>query len=360
MSEMEALSRFAMALPKVELHVHLEGSIQPATLLELARRRRVDLPADDIDGLRRWFRFRDFEHFVEIYLTCCRCLRDPEDFQWVMEQFLAEQDRQNVLYSEVHFTIGTHLANGANGDEVAAALHETLAAADKTGGARARLISDIVRDVGPEQADQTLQWALDGRQRGVVALGLSGFESSPDDPFREHFRVAGEEGLRRVAHAGEHEGPSSIWSVLDVCQAERIGHGIRAVDDPELVEELAGRGIPLEICPASNVRLGAVSDLAEHPFDRLRRAGVTVTVNSDDPPQFETTIVDEYLNLARTFDYGAADLAAFAWTAVQHAFLEPGERQGLELEFQQQALALGVAFEEGRFTIADESLAGLG
>jgi adenosine deaminase len=350
-------SRFAAEIPKVELHVHLEGSIQPTTLLELARRRRVTLPADDAEGLRQWFRFRDFEHFVEIYLTCCRCLRDPEDFQLVMEQFLAEQQRQNVLYSEVHFTIGTHLANGVNGEEVAAALFETLAEAESRFGVRARLIPDIVRDVGSQRADETLEWALAGRGRGVAALGLSGFESSPDEPYREHFQVALQEGLHRVAHAGEHEGPATIRSALDVCQAERIGHGIRAVDDPDLVAELANRGTPLEICPTSNVRLGAVSEIGEHPFDRLWRAGVAVTVNSDDPPQFETTITDEYRNLAQAFGYGAADLASFSWTALQQAFLEPTERARLEREFKRRFLDLGVALENERFDVVDGSVA---
>jgi len=352
----QPLSRLAAEIPKVELHVHLEGSIEPTTLLELARRRRVDLPADDAAGLREWFRFRDFEHFVHIYLTCCRCLRDPEDFQLVMEQFLEKQARQSVLYSEVHFTIGTHLANGVNGGEVAAALFETLAQAEARHGVRAQLIPDIVRDVGSERADQTLEWALAGRGRGVVALGLSGFESSPDEPYREHFQVALQEGLHRVAHAGEHEGPATIRSALDVCQAERIGHGIRAVDDPGLVEELASRGIPLEICPTSNVRLGAVAGIAQHPFDRLRRAGVVVTVNSDDPPQFETTLTDEYRKLAEAFDYRGADLASFSWTALRQAFLEPAERSGLEREFQRRFRELGMVFEDERFVAIEASI----
>ena len=355
MSLSESLVHFVAEMPKVELHVHLEGSIQPATLLELARRRRVDLPADDAEGLRRWFQFRDFEHFVDIYLTCCRCLRDPEDFQLLMEQFLAEQERQNILYSEVHFTIGTHLANGVNGSEVAGALFETLGQAERRGGTRARLIADIVRDVGPQRADQTLEWALAGRRRGVVALGLSGFESSPDEPYREHFDVALDEGLHRVAHAGEHEGPATIRSALDVCQAERIGHGIRAVDDPRLVAELADRGMPLEICPTSNVRLGAVSEISEHPFDRLWRQGVAISVNSDDPPLFETSITDEYLTLAQAFDYGAGDLATFSWAALQQAFLEPAERRDLEREFQRRFGELEAFFEGERVVVEGES-----
>ena len=353
MTPAQAMEHFVAEMPKVELHVHLEGSIQPATLLELARRRRVDLPADDEEGLHQWFQFRDFEHFVSIYLTCCRCLRDPEDFQLVLDQLMAEQERQNVLYSEIHFTIGTHLANGVNGQEVADALGETLQQGRKQRGVRAQLIPDIVRDVGPEMADRTLEWALAGRQRGVIALGLSGFESASDEPYREHFQVAEQEGLHRVAHAGEHQGPESIRSVLEVCRAERIGHGIRSIDDLELVGDLVARETPLEICPTSNLRLGAVGELSEHPFDRLRQEGVVVTVNSDDPPLFETDLNREYLELAREFGYGPGEVAGFSLDALRAAFVEESDREILEQAFAARLAALGVSIEDDRLLIED-------
>ena len=345
MSDRHSLEQFVHHMPKVELHVHLEGSIQPQTLLELARRHRVDLPADDEDGLRRWFRFRDFEQFVQIYLVCCQCLRDPEDFQLVVDQFLAEQERQNVLYTEMHFTIGTHLANGVNGGEVADAIYESLTAGERQRGVRARLIPDIVRDVGPERADQTLEWALAARAKGVVALGLSGFESSPNEPYREHFQVARDEGLHRVAHAGEHQGPQTIRSVLEVCQAERIGHGIRAVDDPELMAELVAQSIPLEICPTSNLRLGAVPEMSEHPVDTLRRAGIEVTINSDDPALFDTTLTEEYERVADTFGYSASALATLSWTALRRAFLAAEDRELLEQEFGRRLAELDARIE---------------
>jgi aminodeoxyfutalosine deaminase len=335
------LQSFVERMPKVELHLHLEGSIRPKTLLRLAERRRVSLPADDPDGLRKWFQFKDFEHFIEIYLTCSRCLRDPEDFQLVARDLVSEQSRQNVVYSEIHFTIGSHLANGVNGGEVADALNEIRCEAERSSGLRIRWIPDIVRNTGPIRADRTLEWALDGRGTGVVALGISGFESEPDEPFREHFAVAASEGLHRVAHAGEHGGPEAIRSALEVCGAERIGHGIRAVDDPTLLEKLVEDRVPLEICPTSNVSLGAVSGLDEHPFDQLWRAGAAVTVNSDDPGFFATTLTEEYLALSHTFGYGAAQLAALSLAAVEGSFLEAGERSNLEAEFRRQFTELG-------------------
>lgn len=329
-----ALDQLVLELPKVELHVHLEGSMRPETLLRLARKRDVTLPADSEEGLRRWFRFRDFEHFVEIYLTCSRCLRDPEDFQLLAEDFVAEQRRQNVLYSEVHFTISTHLSNGVNGDEVADALHQVFERSGRD-GTQVRLIPDIVRNVGPAAADQTLRWALDHRDRGIVALGLSGFESESNEPYREHFVVAGQEGLHRVGHAGEHGGPESIRSAMDVCRIERLGHGVRAVEDTSLLERLAELGTPFEVCPTSNVCLGVSEDFGSHPWPQLLEAGARVTINSDDPPLFSTTLSDEYLRLAETFDHDGNDLAFFAVQALDASFCEPNLRQKLRKRMQE-------------------------
>ncbi len=262
-------------------------------------------------------------------------------------------ERQNVLYSEVHFTIGTHLANGANGGEVADALQQAMREGERQRGVRIALIPDIVRDVGTRRADQTLEWALAGRGRGVVALGLSGFETSSNEPYREHFRVAADEGLGRVAHAGEHAGPGSVRAALEECGAQRIGHGVRSIEDPRLLEELIERRIPLEICPTSNVRLEVVPEMSAHPFDRLYRAGVAVTVNSDDPPMFGTSLTDEYLQLAAAFGYGAGELASFAWTALRHAFLGPEARQALEEAFRARLTPLGAGIDKNRVIVED-------
>ncbi|HVG10141.1 MAG TPA: adenosine deaminase [Thermoanaerobaculia bacterium] len=328
------IDSFLQQMPKVELHVHLEGSMRPHVLLELARRNGVDLPAKDEEGLRRWFRFRDFPHFVEVYLACSRVLRTPEDFQLLARDFLDVQAEQNVIYTEAHFTISTHIANGANGGEVLDALEEVIGEGEK-GGIRLRLIPDIVRNIGPAAADLTLEWALAGRGRGVVAMGLAGIEAGfPNEPYREHFAAAIREGLHVVAHAGEHAGPESIRSVLEVCGAERIGHGVRAVEDPSLVEELRDRGIPLEVCPTSNVCLGVFPDLASHSFDRLYRSGVPVSVNSDDGPLFGTDLTREYLALHHTFGYGPDELAGLALAGLRQSFLPDEEKAGLEKLFR--------------------------
>lgn len=337
-----SLDAFLLRMPKAELHVHLEGAIRPATLLRLARRHGVELPARDEAGLREWFIFRDFEHFVEIYLTVSRCLREPEDFAALTLDFLAEQARQNVLYTEAHFTISTHAANGADPEAVAQALAQAVAEGEERYGVRLRWIPDVVRNAGVEAADLTLEWALANRHRGVVALGLSGSEDRfPNEPFRPHFAEAERQGLRRVAHAGEHAGPESVRSALEVARPQRIGHGVRSIEEPALVRELAEQGIPLEVCPTSNVCLGVYPTLADHSFDLLHRAGVALTVSSDDPPFFNTTLTHEYAALAAVFGYDALTLAGFSLAALRHAFLEEAERAELEARFRREMAAIG-------------------
>lgn len=338
----QPLEAFLVRMPKVELHVHLEGSIRPGTLLQLARRHGVGLPAEDEAGLREWFRFRDFEHFVQIYLTVSRCLRDPEDFYNLALDFLAEQARQSILYTEAHFTIATHVVNGVDPEATAQALEAARQEARKRFGVELRLIPDIVRNVGEEAGDVTLEWALANRHRGVVAMGLSGSEDRfPNEPFREHFARAEREGLHRVAHAGEHAGPDSVRSALEVARAERIGHGVRAIDDPALVEELVRRRIPIEVCPTSNLCLKVYPRMEDHPFDRLREAGVRVSVNSDDPPFFNTTLTEEYTALHQTFGYDASRLAGLSLAGLHHAFLDDAERADLEHRFRQGFHDLG-------------------
>jgi len=323
-------------MPKVELHVHLEGAMRPETLLELARRNRVDLPADDVAGLREWFRFRDFDHFVEIYLACSAAVQRPEDFQLLVRDFAADQARQNVRYSEVHFTVGTHWLSGLPIDEILDAMAETIAEAERDSGVVVRLIPDIVRDVGNRTADPTLDWALEGAERGVVvALGLTGREAvCPSEPYSEHFAEAAAKGLHCTAHAGEHAGPASVYSVLDACRAERIGHGVRAIEDDLLIARLRDGRTPLELCPTSNLCLGLASDLSRHPFDRLRREGLQVSVNTDDPALFNTTLVDEYLRLAEAFGYSADDLARLSLDAVAHTFQPDEARRAMLARFK--------------------------
>jgi aminodeoxyfutalosine deaminase len=337
-----SLAAFLAALPKAELHVHLEGAMPPATLLALARKHGVRLPADSVEGLREWFRFRDFDHFVEIYLACSGVLREPEDFQRLVGDFAAGQERQNIRHTEVHFTIGTHWLSGLPIDEILDAIAEALEMEQRRRGISIRFIPDIVRDVGARTADPTLDWALEGQKRGfVVALGLTGREAvARSEPFADHFAAAAAAGLHCVAHAGEHAGPWSIESVLAACRAERIGHGVRAVEDPALVERLARQRTPLEICPTSNLFLAVAPDYPSHPFDRLRRAGCEVSVNSDDPALFSTDLASEFGHLADAFGYDPETLVDLAAAAFRHAFVGEAERSAWLAELAAEASRL--------------------
>jgi adenosine deaminase len=231
---------------------------------------------------------------------------------------------------------------------------ETLEEIDREMPTRVRLIPDIVRNLEPKWADVTLEWALDHRERGVVALGLAGIESFAATPFREHFETAIAEGLHHVAHAGEQCGPESIRETLAVADPERLGHGIRAVEDPELLAQLAERGPPLEVCPTSNVALGNAPSLEQHPIGQLLEAGVELTVNSDDPPMFGTTLSREYELVARALDLDARALAELSLAGVRHAFLAEEERDDLLARFRERLTSLTEEIYETEIDLCSE------
>ncbi|MFQ5746514.1 MAG: adenosine deaminase [Gemmatimonadota bacterium] len=315
-------------MPKVELHVHLEGSIRPATLLELAARNRVALPAEDEEGIRAWYSFRDFDHFIEIYLAVSRCIRTPADLELITRRFLEGQASQRVLYSEVTLTAYTHHRNsGMEFADQLAAINRARAWASAELGVEMRLTLDYPRQLDARGFESVVDWAIEGRHDGVAAIGLGGPEvGHPPDAFAQGFARARAAGIPSAPHAGETEGPPSIWGALRSLAADRLGHGVRCLEDPGLVDELRARRIPLEVCPTSNVRLGVVPSLADHPLPRLRAEGLVVTVNSDDPPMFGTTLTREYERTASAFGWDARDLRALVRAAAAAAFLPDEER----------------------------------
>ena len=341
-----ALAAYARAAPKAELHVHLEGAIRPATLLELARRNGVALPARDLDGLRRWFAFRDFGHFVEVYGTITRCLRTADDYELVVHELGAELARQNVRYAEVTFSPSTNHLLGVPHDVYFTGLTRGRERARAEFGVEINWIFDIVRGLkdatrSRSEADYTTGVAIEGRADGVVALGLGGAEAAgPPEPFAPWFDRARAAGLHSAPHAGEHAGPESIWGAIHALGAERIGHGVRAVENPRLVAYLAEHRIPLEVSPTSNVLLGVAPSLAEHPFPRLHAAGVVLTINSDDPPLFNTTLNDEAALLADPFGLDLAAIDEVLLNAVRHSFQLPDRRRAMEAAFAAELAAL--------------------
>lgn len=293
----------AAAVPKAELHVHLFGAIPPAVLLELSRLHRVALPADTVEGLREWFRFRDFDHFSEVMRALRPLITSEDDLELVTHEFAVELARQHVRYAEVMVAPAELERRGLAFPGWLDAMNRARRRAREGLGLELRWIVEINRALPEAEraywADRTLEGAIAGMGAGVVAFGLSGPEAgSPPEPFAPWFERARAAGLHSVPHAGELGGPESVWGAIRALHAERIAHGTRAVEDPALVAHLAERGIALDMCPTSNLRLGVCRSLEEHPLRRLRESGVPITVNSDDPTMFGTTLNDEIAALS--------------------------------------------------------------
>jgi adenosine deaminase len=325
------VQEFAKQLPKVELHVHLEGSIRPETVLKLAARNRVDLPANTVEGLRDWYRFVDFPHFVEVYVAISRTIKNPEDLELITREFLQGQAGQNVLHSDVTFTASTiEQFNGIPWPEQLAAINRAREYGEKELGTSMSLILDIVRGHTAERALEVASWAVEAMGNGVGALGLAGEEARGEiSDYRAAFNLAREAGLPIIPHAGETEGPWSVAACLRETGCTRIGHGVRSIEDPEVIDELTARGVTLEVCPSSNVCLRGYPSLKDHPFAKLVAAGLTVTINSDDPPMFDTTLTDEYIRVAETFGFSNEDLRRFDLAAARVALVSESRRREL-------------------------------
>ncbi len=330
-----SLASYIHAMPKVELHVHLEGSTRPETLLNLASLHQQKLPAETVEGLRQWYTFTSFDHFIDIYLAISACIRTPEDIELITREFLAGQAAQNIRHSEVTYTGYTQYLQGLPFAEQLAAINRARAWAAQHLNVTMTLTVDIARVVSPEEGLRVADWAIGGLGQGVTGLGLGGPEvGNPPEKFQAAFDRARAAGLASLPHAGETMGPASIWGALRALGAQRIGHGVRCLEDPGLVSDLRARQIPLEVCPTSNVCLGVAPSLAEHPLPRLLAEGLYVTLNSDDPPMFNTTLTDEYLRAAQAFDLSPEMLEHLSLNALRASQLPQDDRRALEQQFQ--------------------------
>lgn len=330
-----SLKTFIRSMPKVELHVHLEGAIQPSTLLTLAKRHGIALPANTVAGLRQWYTFRDFAHFVEVYFTISRCIQSPDDIELITQEFLSYQASQNIRYSEVTYSAFTHYVDrGIPIAEQFAAIRRVKQWAETTLGVSLGLVVDIVRDTTAEQGLDLVRQVIPEYGDGLIlAIGLGGSEvGNPPSKHALGLQRARAAGIPLVLHAGETAGPPSIWEALQYGSL-RIGHGVRCLEDPALVAELRQRQIPLEVCPSSNVCLGVVPSFAHHPIQQLIDAGLYVTLNSDDPPMFNTTLTDEYLLAARVFGWDRATVERLGLNAVRASLLPPTQRYSMEQQF---------------------------
>ncbi|GAB3087189.1 adenosine deaminase [Nocardioides zeae] len=323
---------FIAGLPKAELHVHHVGSASPRIVAELAARHPGTVPSD-ADELARFFEFRDFAHFVEVYLAVVALIRTPEDIRYLTYEVAREMaEGQALRYAELTCTPYTSVQPHLEGvgmpiEAYTEALEDARLAAERDFGLVLRWIYDIPGESGLPAAEATLGFALDHAPAGLVGFGLGGPEIGvPRPQFAPHFAAARAAGLRSVPHAGETTGPETVWDALRLLGAERIGHGTSAAQDPALLAHLAETGIPLEVCPSSNVATRAVASLEEHPLRAFRDAGVTVTINSDDPPMFSTTLNREYGVAADLLGLDESGVADLARVAVRASFADDGTK----------------------------------
>ena len=317
-----SLSTFVAGLPKAELHVHHVGSASLRTVAALAARHPGVVPGDP-DELRRFFAFRDFAHFIEVYLAVVDLVRTPDDVRLLTYEVARDMQSQTLRYAELTCTPYTSVLRGIPIEAYTEAIEDARVAAERDFGLVLRWIYDIPGESGLPAADATLEYALEHRTDALVGFGLGGPEIGvPRPQFQPHFDAARAAGLRSVPHAGETTGPETVWDALRLLGAERIGHGTSSAQDPALLAYLAEHDIPLEVCPSSNVATRAVASLEEHPLVAFRDAGVTVTINSDDPPMFGTSLNAEYEIAARLLDLDEAGVAELARAGVRSSFAE--------------------------------------
>ena len=329
----EHISDAVLHMPKVELHVHLEGSTDAETVWAMAQRNGVSLPAKSFEDWKQHYKFKDFEHFIEVYSAAAATMCTPDDWVFMVKRFIANQARQNIVYSDV-FISPSHQIGKLPHDEWIGALVEGAAEGEKQQGVKIRFIADISRHM-PDTQQAVLDCALLGMKTGyVIGLGLGGIEEGyPPSLFLDTYGEARRQGLHVLAHAGETTGPETIRDSIDMLTVERIGHGIGCLDDPQLVARLRESQIPLEVCPTSNYCLGVVESHQPHPIRRMVNEGLFCTVNSDDPPMFGTSLVDEYCLLFRqgfTWD----ELVQLNLNAVQASFLPHEAKKHLVSESQ--------------------------
>jgi aminodeoxyfutalosine deaminase len=316
-------SAFILSLPKAELHLHLEGTIDPATFLELRKRRGKESTLAEIENL---YQYKDFAGFLMAFKGITEDLQTAADYELITYRLMEKLKAENVLHAEVYVSAGVNLWRKQDFSAIFEGLERGRERGERDFGVSLLWIFDAVRQFGAEKAKSVAELAVRYQARGVVGLGIGGDEAKAGpELFRDVYAYAAENGLRLTAHAGESAGPESVWGALNI-RAERIGHGLTAWHDSELVEELSRRQIPVEICITSNLRTGVCSAMAEHPVRRYFDQGIMVTLNSDDPAMFGTTLAGEYQLAQDAFGFTDEHLRELARNSFEASFL-PAEKK---------------------------------
>jgi adenine deaminase len=314
-------------LPKAELHLHIEGTLEPELMFELAGRNGVALDYPDVDAVRRAYVFDDLQAFLDIYYAGCRVLVHEADFADLTTAYLQRAAAQGVRHAEIFFDPQTHTDRGIPYEVVVDGITTALAAAERDLGVTSHLILCFLRDLSADAAMATLETALGARRDAIVGVGLDSAEvGNPPTKFAAVYERARAEGLRAVAHAGEEGPPAYMWEALDVLHVDRIDHGVRAIEDDALVDRLVADRVPLTVCPLSNVKLRVFPTMADHDVLTLLRRGVMVTVNSDDPAYFGGYVGDNFVAVADALAMTRDEAVALARNSFVASFLDDAER----------------------------------
>jgi adenosine deaminase len=329
--------------PKAEIHLHLEGSIDLDTLLALRARHGGDRGPEARRRLAALYRHRDFPDFLAHFRDVCAELRTPEDFALATTRLAARLVRDNVRHAEVMCSVGIFTRRGLPAAEILDAVGAAAAQAEADGGPRLRFLLDSVRQWGPAALEDLVEIAAVAAAGGrVIGVGMGGDESAvPAAAFADAYRAARRLGLRTTAHAGEFAGPRSVWEAIEVLEVDRIGHGIRALEDAALVSALARLRMPLECCPTSNLGTRVVASWEAHPMAALHRSGVLVTVNSDDPALFGTSLGQEWRVLGERMGLSRDEVLAIGRNTIAATFLDGGERATLLDDYDEAARRAG-------------------
>jgi aminodeoxyfutalosine deaminase len=322
----ERPNSFIRLLPKAELHLHLEGAIQAATLLELKHRHGQSGSLAEVEKL---YRYSDFDSFLMAFKAVTENLRSPEDYELITYGLMQQLKEENILHAEIYVSVGVCLWRNQDFPAIFEGLERGRQRGKRDFGISVLWIFDAVRHFGAEAAQKVFELAVRYRDRNVIAVGIGGDEQkAKPELFRDSYAYAADNGLHLTAHAGETAGPESIWGAINL-RAERIGHGLTAAQDPDLVEELAQRQVPIEICITSNVRTGCCKTVSEHPVKQYFDHGLMITVNTDDPAMFGTTLSHEYQIAQQAFGFTDEHLRELARNSFEASFL-PAEKK---LEF---------------------------
>jgi adenosine deaminase len=322
------------AVPKAELHLHVEGTLEPDLMFELARRNGVILPFESVEAVRRAYVFQDLQSFLDIYYAACSVLRREQDFYDLAWAYLRRAADQNVRRAEIFFDAQTHTDRGVPMEAVISGLDRAIQDAQSQLGVSAALILCFLRHLSADAAMATLRAALPYRQ-AFIGVGLDSSEiGHPPEVFRPVFEQALTEGLLTVAHAGEEGPPAFVWQALDQLHVKRIDHGVRSLEDPALVERLAAQQVPLTVCPLSNVRLRVFPSLERHPLKQMLARGLRATVNSDDPAYFGGYVEDNFRAASQSLHLSAQEIITLARNSFEASFVSAEEKQRYIAEVQ--------------------------